>query len=158
MRLLVGSVGLAIEDKRTLTFIIRLDGRRVGKLASIVGEDDGKEARKHLAPAVAIAFLQSIGDGRKHAQHALARLCVDEECEHKVERVEDQCQQDFSALDALDRIHLNNAHAWIGLHELEIIIPRPVDAAGFVYPEFHALALARLELACPGQMPACRRQ
>ena len=158
VRLLVGGVGLAVEDEGEPAAVVGLDGRGIGELAAVVGEDDGEEAREHLAPPVAVAFLQLADDGREHAQHARARLRVDEEREHEAGRVEDERRQGLPAPGALDRVHLHDAHARIGLHEREIVLPRPADAAGLVHPALHALALARLDHARPGQLPALRRQ
>ena len=158
VRLLVGGVGLAVEYGGEPAAVVELDGRGVRELASVVGEDDGEEPREHLAPPVAAALLQGVDDGREHAQHAFARLRVDEEREHEAERVEDERQQGLPAPGALDRVHLHDAHARIALHEREVVLPCPAHAAGLVHPVLHALALARLDHARPGQAPALRRQ
>ena len=158
VRLLVRGVRLAVEDEGEPAVPVGLDGGGVRELAPVVGGDDGEEPREHLAPPVAIAPLQDAGDVPEDARHARARLRVDEERGHEAGRVEDERQQRLAALGAPGRVHLNDAHAGVGLHEREAVLPRPADAAGLVHPVLHALPLAGLDHARPGQFAPLRRQ
>ena len=160
VRLLAGGVGVAVEHGSEPAAVgVELDPGGVGELRAVVREDDREEAREHLSPAVLpVALLQGVDDGLEHLQHALARLRVDEERQHEVEGVEEERQQDLPAPGALDGVHLHDAHPGMLPDELQVVFPRPADAARPVHPVLDALALARLERAGARQVPALRRE
>ena len=160
VRFLVGGVGVAVEHGREPAAVgVELDPGGVGELRAVVREDDGEETREHLAPAVlAVAFLQCGEDGGEHPQHAFARLRVDEERQHEVEWVEDERQKGLPAPGALHGVHLDDAHAGVPLDELQVVVPRPSDAARLVHPVLHPLAPAGPGHAGPRQVVPLRRE
>ncbi len=132
MRFLVRGVGFAVEHESEPAVFVELDRGRVGELAAVVRDDHGEETGEHFAPFVAVVFFQHVPDGLERAQNTFAGFRVDEESKHEVERIEDGREQDLPALDAFHRVHFHDAHAGIGFHEREAVLPRPADAAGLV--------------------------
>ena len=136
-----------------------LDPARIGEFRAVVRQDDGEEAREHLTPAVlAVAPLQRGEDSGEHPRHAFARLRVDGERRHEVEGVEEERRQGLPAPGALDGGHLDDAHAGMLRDELQVVVPRPSDAARLVNPVLDALAPARLDHAGPRQVVPLRRE
>ena len=160
VRFLVGGVGVAAGHGREPAAVgVELDPGGVGELRAVVREDDGEEAREHLAPAVLpVASPQGGDNGREHPRHAFARLRVDGERRHEVERVEEERRQGLPAPGALHGVHLDDAHAGVPLDELQVVVPRPSDAARPVHPVLDALAPAWPGHAGPRQVVPLRRE
>ena len=160
VRLLAGGVGVAVEHGREPAAVgVELDPGGVGELRAVVREDDREEAREHLSPAVLpVVSPQGGDDGRENPQHAFARLRVDGERQHEVEGVEEERQQGLPSPGALHGVHLDDAHAGMLRDELQVVVPRPSDAARPVHPVLHPLAPAGLDHAGPRQVVPLRRE
>ena len=157
--LLVRRAGITVEDlcaKQTiLTFF---NGGGVAELAAVVGQQDRKQARKHI-------LTEAVPERTEFVLNTGGSTVFTEESQHQFCLGEDQCKEHFAADGSVNCVPLNDRSDLVLEHEPFIVLVFPTNAtfgidlglAGLRLSELQA-TLALLIQDTGGSCPASSRR